>query len=251
MKERDKRKSHRRTVILTAVFFIAFCGIVFSQDVFEAKNPGEPQSTEETKQAELAKQTDAEKQPEPPKPIEEEKPLTADDVQEAFEKAIKAVDAGKLEEEKRTEELLHKRFRIAVEDWVNAARVKRAPDLNKMMDQQWEKLYDFGPYIHYNYYLRDYEYLEKGSDIIKTDSMLAPYRAYLNVAEKLYVEKYHTPDISYIEDFLYTVTYPIKVNMEYRDDKFIVMNDEYGRSSIEKGWPANVSGKLRERVLAR
>ncbi|MCX5686537.1 MAG: hypothetical protein NTW09_03655 [Candidatus Omnitrophica bacterium] len=257
MKKRDIQQSHRQAVILTAVFFIIFCGKGFAEDVFEAKDPDETKTPDrlkiagETSQPEPPPRPGVEKQPESPAPAETGKPLTADDVQKAFEKAIKAVDAGKLEDEKILEELLQKRFQIAAEGWINAASVKRAPDLNKLMDQKWEKLFEFGPFIHYDYYLRDYEFLEKGSDIIKTDSVTVPYRAYLNAAEKLYVEKYHTPDISYIEVFLYTATYPIKVNMEYRGDEFIVVNDEYGQAIIEKGWPAHVRSKLRDKVLAR
>lgn len=249
MKKENIQQFQGRIVILTAVFFMAFCRIVSAQDIFEAKNPDEPKTSEEIRQARAAKQTDVEKQPESPAPAATEKPLTADDVQKAFEKALKAVDSGKLEDEKILEELLHKAFRTAVEDWMDTAREKRAPDLNRKMSQKWEMLYEFGPYIHYDYYLRDYEFLEKGSDIIKTDSMTTPYRAYVNVAEKLYVEKYHTPDISYIEDFLYTVTYLVKIDMEYRGDKFIIVKEDRGQMSIEKGWPVSVSKKLIGKVL--
>ena len=171
--------------------------------------------------------------------------VNAHDIQKAFEKAMKDIEKERGEKEKARVDLVKASFKEEVERWLSAAKAKEAAGLNNLVDQQWEQLQEFGPYVHYDYYLRDFEFIVRTNDIIKTDTLLSPYRGYMDLVEKRYAERYHTPDISYINNFLFTVTTPMKVNFEYRDDKFVMINTEVGKETIENAWPRSVKEKFK------
>ena len=173
----------------------------------------------------------------------EEKP---ESLKEAFEEAMEKFETKRLQEQEKLKANLKSKLNLAIEEWISSAKKNKDAELNKFIDQNWEKQarsLDIPP-VHYDYYLRDYAYGVTKTDIIKTDSLVAPYKANVNLIEKLYVERYHAPSISYREDFLCTVTTPITVSLEYTEDKFTVINTEYGKISIEKGWPEEIKEKL-------
>lgn len=165
----------------------------------------------------------------------EQKPLT-ESVKKGFEEAIQKLDAEKEKEQKRLAAELKGQLDAAVEDWINQEKKKRSRQRNTIVEQNWENLTEFGPRFHYSYYLRDYSYTVISTDIFKTTSMIGSCQAVLNVVEKLFAERYHSPDVTYPKDFYYTVTMPIKVNFEYVKDKFIITGIEYGKGSFDHGW---------------
>ncbi|MFA5156059.1 MAG: type III pantothenate kinase [Candidatus Omnitrophota bacterium] len=165
----------------------------------------------------------------------EEKPLS-ESVKKGFEEAIQKLDAEKQKEHKKIAAELQAKLDTAVQDWVNQQKSKRNRELNTIIEQQWENLTEFGPRIHRSYYLRDYSYTIINVDIVKTESMIGAYKAVMNVTEKLFAERYHSPDVTYPQDFYYTVTTPVRVNFEYYHDKFVVTTTEYGKGSIDPGW---------------
>ncbi len=171
--------------------------------------------------------------------------ISAHDMQKAFEKAIKDVEKEKAEKERLKVESVKANFRDEAQKWLAAAVEKEAAGLNDFVEQQWEWIQDFGPYVHYDYYLKDFEFIENTADIIRTDTLISPYRGYVSLIEKRYVERYHTPDISYIDNFLFTVTTPMKVNFEYRKDRFVFINIEKGKETIENIWPRRVKDKFK------
>lgn len=165
----------------------------------------------------------------------EGKPLT-ESVKNGFEEAIKKIDAQKENDNKKIAESLQAKLDLAVQDWISQQKKKRSLELNTIIEQHWENLTEFGPRIHRNYYLRDFSYTIINMDVIKSNSMIDPYKAVMNLTEKLFAERYHSPDVTYPEDYYYTVTTPIKVNFEYYNDKFVVTGVEDAKASIDQGW---------------
>ncbi len=164
-----------------------------------------------------------------------EKPLT-ESVKKGFEEAIKTIDAQKEKDNKKIAAGLQAKLGSAVQDWISQQKKKRSLELNTIIEQHWENLTEFGPRIHRNYYLRDFSYTVINMDVLKSNSMIDPYKAVINLTEKLFAERYHSPDVTYPEDYYYTVTTPIKVNFEYYNDKFVVTGVEDGKGSIDQGW---------------
>jgi len=166
--------------------------------------------------------------------------MAAAEMQAAFEKAMKQIAADKEKEDAKTLEMLKEKLHAAAHEWVSSETRKREGGLNKLVEQKWEVLIKFGDPAHYDYYLRDFVYAQGGSDIIKTDSLTTPYKAVINVTEKLYVERYHTPDASDVTVFFYTFTNPLKVHFEYRDNRFVFTNTEGGDVHLDQGWPRQI-----------
>ena len=157
-------------------------------------------------------------------------------VKKGFEEAIKKIDAQKEKDNKQIAENLQAKLDLAVQDWISQQKKKRSLELNTIIEQHWENLTEFGPRIHRNYYLRDFSYTIINMDVLKSNSMIDPYKAVMNLTEKLFAERYHSPDVTYPEDYYYTVTTPIKVNFEYYNDKFVVTGVEDAKASIDQGW---------------
>ncbi len=195
-------------IIIIAVFFFSPCHTSFCQPVNQARDTG----------------------------IHSEERELSESVKKGFEEALRKIDAEKEKEDKKLSVDLQEKFNLAVKDWLNDQKKKRNKELNTMITQQWENLSEFGPRIHYDYYLRDYSYIVINMDITKTLSIINAYKAVMNVQENLFAEKYHSSDVTYPENFYYTVTTPVRVDFEYGDGKFVVTASEYGRSSIEPGW---------------
>lgn len=172
---------------------------------------------------------------------EEDEPVSEEDepseaIQEAFQKAINDVEAVKIKEHEVLKEALRVKLDEAVKEWLSSQEKEKSAQLNKLVEQEWEKLFEFGPYVHYDYFLRDYSYQEVSRDIVKTESMVFPYAGIFEAREKLFVERTHLPGASYREQFLFTVTAPVKVKYEYREGEFVFIDSEYGRPKIEAKW---------------
>jgi len=178
--------------------------------------------------------------------VEEEKQnLTAHDVQQAFEKALRSIDINKQKEQEALIGDLRAKLNLAVDDYIAKISGKRELELRKAIKQNWEELSKYGPYIHYDYYLRDYAYVDIKTDIISTGSLNTPYKAYLTTTEKLFVEREHAPSVSSREKFFYTAVTPIKVDFSYHGGECAEDNAEYEQTSLNQGWPQEVISKLK------
>lgn len=164
-------------------------------------------------------------------------PQQAKDIKEAFEKAIESVEVKKQEEQEKLKEELESKLSLAVKEWLAREDKKDEPALNKIIKQEWEKLPEFGPRIHYDYYLRGYAYSEIKTDILQTNSLTLPYKAHLNAVKELYVERGHSPDVTSAQKFLYTVSIPFRIDFEYREGRFVFVNSEQQKITLKQGWP--------------
>jgi len=155
---------------------------------------------------------------------------------QAVEKAIKDIARQNEENEAKLVSLLNSSLSAAVKDWIASASLGNDTQLNKFLHRDWEKLSKVTYPVPYDYYLRNYEYSLAKTDCFKTDSIIAPYKAYVEIVETLFIEGYHSSDASDVTRYYYTVTRPVMVNLEYRQDKFIVTNTGYGSTDITRGW---------------
>ncbi|MFA6349544.1 MAG: hypothetical protein WCY12_01270 [Candidatus Omnitrophota bacterium] len=170
--------------------------------------------------------------------------LSPIEVEDALKKAMSRADREKEQKQEELTKKLKLKSEQAKADWIFSQSQKRNSELNRLVDQNWESLFEFGPRIKYDYYLRDYVYSGARVDIVKTSSLVAIHAAHLNAVEKLYVERTHSPNASDRSMFYYTVSTPIKVTFEYDGDNFVVLNIEYGDTSIDEGWPEEIKKKL-------
>ncbi|MFH1128323.1 MAG: hypothetical protein V1699_02805 [Candidatus Omnitrophota bacterium] len=172
---------------------------------------------------------------------------SSQEIEVAIEKAIKKVYKDKAQQEEVMVAGLEGKLKSAVREWISKIRGEKDPQMHQLISQSWELLSKFGPRIHYNYYLRGYDYLESEADIVKTDSILGPYKGYSKITEIIYAEKEHPAGASDISQFFYTVTTPIKVNFDYKKDSFIFVNAERGELSLKQGWPEEMVKRRTER----
>lgn len=165
-------------------------------------------------------------------------------IKEAFEKALQNIEKGKEKEQQELVTELKLKLNSAVEAWIAQAKKDKSLKIDMFIEQGWEKLPGWISSAHYDYYLKDFTYQITKTDIIKTDSLITPYKAVVNLDEKLYAERSHAPSVSFREKFFYTVTRPLTISLEYDGDKFTVINTEYKDPSIEPGWPEEVKLKI-------
>lgn len=169
------------------------------------------------------------------------------EIEAAIEKAIKKVYKDKAQQEEVMVAGLEGKLKSAVKGWIAKARNEKDPQMHQLISQSWELLSKFGPRVHYNYYLRGYDYQESEADIVKTDSILGPYKGYSMITEIIYAEREHPVAASDISQFFYTVTTPIKVNFDYRKEGFVFANAERGELSLKQGWPKEMAERRKER----
>ncbi|OGX19410.1 MAG: hypothetical protein A3K83_00510 [Omnitrophica WOR_2 bacterium RBG_13_44_8b] len=175
--------------------------------------------------------------------------LSPETIGQGFEKAMKNIETEKL---KALEELkvdLRTKLDQAIADWILAKKEEKAPWINKIVEQNWEFIPKYGPRAHYDYYLRGFDYRIISSDIVKTESLVSPYVGRLSVLEQLYAEMYHSPDVSFRDNFLYTVTTPIKVKFEYNGSDFVAVETEYEDSGMENAWPEGVKRDIFKKIF--
>jgi len=171
-----------------------------------------------------------------------DKPEQKIDVGKAFEQALNNYE---LQKQKQTETLtrrLHANLDQAIETWLNNSKTDKENKLDTRLDQRWEKLSQSFhiPSIHYEYILKGYKYTIVKNDISQSDSLSAPYKAHVIIKEELYVERYHTPDISNRNPYFYTVTTNFNLNYEYKQDRFNLVNSEAKVTNIENDCPDEI-----------
>jgi len=167
------------------------------------------------------------------------------EIERAIEKAIKKVNKDKAQEDEALIASLEGKLKEVTEEWVAREKTQKNSGLNMEVEQSWEFLSKFGPRVHYKYYLMDYDYSEESFDIIDTDSVIIPYKGYSKVIETLYVEKEHPAANSDRKQFFYVAVTPIRINFDYKKDKFIFVNAERGEFSLKQGWPEEVLIRLK------
>jgi hypothetical protein len=165
------------------------------------------------------------------------KASSAADTGIALEQVLARIEAKKDEDFKKLVAHLSEQVKQTADKWIAQRSELRRTELNSLVDQNWEKLAltkDNSP-LHYDYYLKGYDFSKGQSDILKSDSLTAPYKGRAVVIEKLYVEKYHSPDISSIDPYFFTVTSHITLNVEFNqlaptvtsiDDKVVSIENE-------------------------
>lgn len=159
---------------------------------------------------------------------DENKPPGKTETGVAIEQALKNYETNKQKEQDELAKKLNFSLNQIIQNWIASAKMNKESALDSRLEQSWEKLswlYPVSP-VHYEYYLRGYDYSLINSDVAKTDSILAPYKARVTIKEDLYVEKNHSPDISDANPYFYTVTTNYGLNLEYRQEKFVLINSE-------------------------
>ncbi|MDO8662625.1 MAG: hypothetical protein Q7K98_05340 [Candidatus Omnitrophota bacterium] len=160
----------------------------------------------------------------------------------AFEQALKNVEAQKAEERKALTLKCKTKLAQLIDNWLSEKEAQKKPQLNQVIDQNWEKLpyeYNFTT-LHYDYYLRGFDYNILSSEIKETESLTAPIKAQSVIIEKVYAEKYHTPDISNVDPYFFTVTTVITLNLEFRQDNFVIIGVDNKITKIENDCPDRI-----------
>lgn len=145
------------------------------------------------------------------------------DVGVSFEEAMKKMEAQRAEERRVLTQKYKEKLSKAINTWISQKEIQKKSEMNEVIDQNWDKLpkeYNFNM-LHYDYYLRGYNYSIASSEIRETQSLTAPIKAQAVITEKVYAEKYHTPDISNVDPYFFTVTTAITLDMEYHQDDFV------------------------------
>jgi len=151
-----------------------------------------------------------------------------------IEQALKNYEAQKKNEQDGLTAQLNFRLGQATETWITSTEKNRNSQLGTFIEQEWDKqarTYMITP-IRFDYYLRGYEYNVSDSDVIKTDSVTAPYKAIVVIKEVLYAEKYHHPNTSDTKLHYYTVTSFYTLDFAYKDGEFILVNSNSKMESI-------------------
>jgi hypothetical protein len=159
---------------------------------------------------------------------EENKPAAKTETGVVIEEALKNYEAYKQKEQDELAKKLNSSLNQIIQNWIVSAKANKESALNSRLQQSWEKLsplYPISP-VPYEYYLRGYKYSPIKSDVAKTDSIIAPYKATVTINEDLYVERNHSPDISDANPYFYTVTTAYNLNLEYRQGKFELINSD-------------------------
>ena len=160
----------------------------------------------------------------------------------AFEQALAKIEAKKQEGLKKLTAQLSDQMEKAVKKWIAQRNDFRRSGLNALVEQNWEKLTlatNISP-LHYDYYLRGFLIQETQNDIVKTDSLTSPYEGRSIIQEKLYVEKYHTPNISNIDPYFFTVTGNIVLDIDFSSIEPVVTVVDYKVTQIDNDCPQNI-----------
>lgn len=161
----------------------------------------------------------------------------ADQAERIGQEVSEALQKAQAERERAEQALgarLSGELQRALQAWINAASAEKTTQLNKPVDQRWELLRDMPP-VRYEYTLNEFRYAVGRYDVLKTQSVLAPYKAEAQLVETLHVTRYHPSHISDPAAFLYTVTTPVSMAFEYRDGRFVVTRAERGQSLLTQG----------------
>jgi len=170
------------------------------------------------------------------------KPSSAPETGIAFEQALAKIEAKREAELKKLGTQLSGQMEQAVDKWIAQRSQLRESELNSLVDQNWEKLAlteNISP-LHYDYYLRGYVLSKGPSDILRSESLTSPYKGRAVIKEKLYVEKYHSPNISNIDPYFFTVTGSITLNVEFNQVEPVATLGDYRVLTMENNCPENI-----------
>jgi len=152
-------------------------------------------------------------------------------ITESFKKAI---------EEAREEEAAASALDPLIREWVQAKIFKRAKDLKRKIDQDWQNLLSTPPQ-HIDYYLRDFSYSIGNVNIEKVDLLQYPYRADVDIEEILYVEQ--APLIAEPRsDYQFSAYANLRIRLKYQKEgnSWHITDTEVIDPSLKKGWPQAV-----------
>ena len=141
----------------------------------------------------------------------------------SLEQALKNVEAQKAKERKALALKYSDQLNLVLANWLFQREALKKSQLNAAIEQDWDKLSDrYFSSVHSEYYLKGFNYSILSSEIKETESLTAPIKAQVVIREKIYAEQYHNPDISNIDPYCFTVISSITLNMEYRQDNFVI-----------------------------
>jgi hypothetical protein len=159
---------------------------------------------------------------------------------QAIKKAVKEAIKEAQNEESKEQELFYAKLKIkldaALNNWIALQKKKESLRMNQLLHDKWEMVAKRTTPIPYDYYLRDVVYFVTKKDVLKTSSLKSPYQGLVEVTEKKYVERYHSPDAADISDYFHTVVRPIQMQLDYRQEKFIITDTADGEICIVSGW---------------
>ncbi|MDD5594724.1 MAG: hypothetical protein PHY94_00565 [Candidatus Omnitrophica bacterium] len=169
----------------------------------------------------------------------------SDQIDNAFKKAMHNFNEESANREAQFSAQLSAQLEGAVENWIAQESKVLDAQMNQLVEQNWEHLFKYGPYIHYDYFLRAYDFSIHEFDIIKTGSVIAPYRGMLELREVLYVERNYAKFNSNPRNYCYSVNIPINVRFDYRNGEFVAGTVERMKQSIEEDWPEEIFEKVK------
>ena len=154
-------------------------------------------------------------------------PVQAAETGASFEQALRNIETQKAAERKALILKCKEKLNLVLANWLFQREALKKSQLNGAIKQDWDRLSDrYFSSVHSEYYLKGFNYSILSSEIKETESLTAPIKAQVVILEKIYAEKYHTPDMSNIDPYCFTVTSSITLSMEYRQDNFVVTNTD-------------------------
>jgi len=169
----------------------------------------------------------------------------SDQIDNAFKQAMHNFNEESANREAQFSAQLSAQLEGAIKNWIAQESKARNAQMNQLVEQNWEHLFRYGPYIHYDYFLRVYDFSIHDFDIIKTGSVIAPYRGMLELREVLYVQRNYAKFNSNPRKYCYSVNIPINVRFDYRNGDFVAGMVQKDKLSIEEGWPEEIFEKVK------
>jgi len=174
--------------------------------------------------------------PEAKTTIDTSRDILTKSIEEAVKNAIKDIETENAREQEVNARELSVRLVSAMDDWFSGTKEGRTKELNKLQHHDWSELKKFPSPLPHDYYLKSFTYTLKKSDIALTDSIVNPYKAFVEIEEKLYLEGYHSSDAADVNQYRFTVFTPIDLQLEYRDGMFTIIETKSGQPVMERGW---------------
>lgn len=169
----------------------------------------------------------------------------SDKIGNAFKKAIHDLNEEKENRQVEVSAELSEKLKSAIMNWIADESRTRSSQVNQMVEQNWEQLLRFGPRIHYDYFLRAFDFFIRDFDIISTGSVIAPYRGLLDLREVFYVQRNYAEFNSYPKRYCYSVNIPTKIRFDYRNGEFVAGATERAQLSMEEGWPEEIFERVK------
>jgi hypothetical protein len=159
-----------------------------------------------------------------------------------LDKVLKEYETRKQKEHDELSAKLNNALSSQVNAWMDASKKDKDSKKGARLQQSWEKLssiFKIAP-SHFEYYLRGYKYSTVKVEVLRTMSMTTAYKGVANIKEDLYVEKYHSPDISDANPYFFTVTTDYTINYEYKGGKFELVSTESTVTGFVNDVPAEI-----------